>query len=71
VNKNELRSVMALHNETNEVLAEVLGISTKSVSSKLNSKTEFLQGEIATIARHYKLTDEQIVKIFFNREVSC
>ena len=66
MNKELLRSVMALHGETNKDLANVLGISEQSVSGKINeNNTEFKQGEIAKIRNHYNLTAEQVANIFF------
>ncbi len=67
MNKNALKSVMSLKGETNRDLANLLGISEQSVSAKMNgNKSEFKQGEIAKICRHYNLTKEQLVNIFFN-----
>lgn len=66
MNKNLLRSIMALHNETNRDLANILGISEQSVSAKLNENgSEFKQGEISIIRAHYNLTPEQVMDIFF------
>ena len=66
MNKELLRSVMALYNETNGDLAKLLNISEASVSAKINENgTEFKQGEIAKIRNHYKLTDNQVTAIFF------
>lgn len=66
MNKELLRSVMALHGETNRDLANLLDISEQSVSAKINENgTEFKQGEIATIRHHYNLTAEQVTNIFF------
>jgi predicted transcriptional regulator len=66
MNKELLRSVMALHGETNRDLANLLGISEQSVSAKINENgTEFKQGEIAMIRQHYNLTAEQVTNIFF------
>lgn len=67
MNKELLRSIMALHGETNKDLAELLDISEQSVSGKINeNKTEFKQGEIAKIRQHYSLTAEQVANIFFS-----
>ncbi|MBO5789561.1 MAG: DUF739 family protein [Clostridia bacterium] len=67
MNKELLRSVMALNGDTNRDLANLLGISEQSVSNKINeNKTEFKQGEIAAIRQHYGLTAEQVAAIFFN-----
>lgn len=66
MNKELLRSVMALHGETNRDLANLLDISEQSVSAKINENgTEFKQGEIAAIRQHYNLTAEQVTNIFF------
>jgi len=67
MNKALLRSIMVLHDDTNQSLAEYLGISTKSVNDKINeNNTEFKQSEIAAIKRRYNLSDEQVSDIFFN-----
>jgi DNA-binding transcriptional regulator YiaG len=67
MNKQLLRSIMVLHNDTNKTLAEYLGISEKSVNDKINEKgTEFKQSEIAAIRKRYSLSDEQVSVIFFN-----
>lgn len=66
MNKELLRSVMALHGETNKDLADLLEITEQSVSGKINeNNTEFKQGEIAKIQKHYHLSPEQVVSIFF------
>lgn len=66
MNKELLRSVMVLHNETNSDLAKLLNISEASVSAKINENgTEFKQGEIAKIIKHYQLSDKQVTDIFF------
>lgn len=67
MNKNLLRSIMTLHGETYADLASLLGISETSVVNKMNENgTEFKQGEIAAIQKHYKLTAEQLINIFFS-----
>lgn len=66
MNKNKLKSVMALHGDTMRDLAGVLGISPQSVSDKINERnTEFKQGEIAIIKDRYNLSAEQVESIFF------
>lgn len=67
MNKPLLRSMMALHGDTNKTLADYLGISVKSLIDKINENgTEFKQSEIAAIKKRYNLTDEQVIQIFFN-----
>ena len=64
--KEQLRSIMVLHGDTNKDLADYLGISEQSVSNKINENgTEFKQGEIARIKMKYNLSSEQIDQIFF------
>lgn len=66
MNKNALRSIMALHGDTNRDLAIVLGKTEQSVSAKMNEKgSEFTQGEIVKIKDRYSLTADQIEFIFF------
>lgn len=68
MNKNLLRSVMVLHDDTNITLAEYLGISDSTLSLKMNETNgaEFTQGEIKKIIQRYNLTAEQTLQIFFN-----
>ena len=68
MNKNLLRSVMVLHDDTNITLAEYLGISDSTLSLKMNETNgaEFTQGEIKKIILRYDLTAEQTMKIFFS-----
>lgn len=68
MNKNLLRSVMVLHDDTNITLAEYLGISDSTLSLKMNETNgaEFTQGEIKKIIQRYDLTAEQTLQIFFN-----
>lgn len=71
LNNKLLRSVMILYGDTNRDLAEYLGISQQSVSSKINENgTEFRQGEIAKIKDRYGLSAEQVNNIFFDTIVS-
>ena len=67
MNKELLRSIMALHGETNKDLAVVIGRTEQSVSAKINENgSQFTQGEIAKIRHHYGLTAEQVANIFFS-----
>ena len=67
MNKSRLKSIMALHGDTNKDLAELLGISEQSVSCKINENgTEFKQGEITKIKDKYNLTPVEVDAIFFD-----
>lgn len=66
MNKALLRSIMALHGDTNKDLADYLNISEQSLSKKINENdTEFKQGEIKLIKNRYSLTADQVDHIFF------
>lgn len=66
MNKALLRSLMALHQDTNKDLADYLGISEQSLSNKINENgTEFKQGEMKLIKLRYNLTADQVDLIFF------
>ena len=67
---NELRAHMARHGDTNQTLAEYLGISNATCSEKINGKRDFSQTEIKHIKIRYQLTSEELDYIFFALEVS-
>lgn len=67
MNRNMLKSIMALHDDTIRNLADFLGITPNSVSNKINENgTEFKQGEIAMIKERYSLSADQVDEIFFS-----
>ena len=66
MNKAKLKSIMALHGDTNKELAELLGLSEQSISNKINENgTEFKQGEIIKIKDKYNLSPVEVDAIFF------
>lgn len=68
MNSKMLRSVMILNGDTNQTLADALGIHPVTMSAKLNGTNgaEFTQGEISAIRNRYRLEDHQFVDIFFD-----
>lgn len=70
MNDKELRAVMALNGDKLKDLAPALGITASTLSQKLNGVVGFSRVEIETIALRYKLTPEELVKIFFAGMVS-
>lgn len=72
MNKNLLRSIMALHGDNDTSLAEYLLISRSRFSAKINETggAEFNKSEITRIKEKYNLTAEQVDSIFFVPEVS-
>lgn len=66
MDKNKLRSFMALHGDTNKTLSEAIGISERSFSNKINETgSQFVQSEITAIKDRYSLSDSDVVSIFF------
>lgn len=72
MNKNKLKSIMALHGHTNKRLSKELGVSPQRFSMKLNERdgAEFTQGEIARMKQLYCLTAVDVDEIFFDNKVS-
>ena len=70
MNSSEMKAVMAKHNDTQEKLAEFLGLQTSGISLRINGKIEFRRSEINAIRKRYDLTDQETISIFFDDEVS-
>lgn len=60
-----LRSKMVLHEDTIESLADHLGLSRQTLSSRMNGHSRFKSDEIMSIADRYGLGSDEIVEIFF------
>lgn len=70
MNKKLLKSKMVLHDDISETLAKALGISTVSLSLKMNeNRSQFNQKEIAKIKERYNLTPDEVDSIFFAKKV--
>lgn len=69
MNKYKLRAVLAENGDNYEKLAGYLGISTSTLSDKINERNSigFTQPEMQQIKDRYHLTPEQIDYIFFDR----
>ncbi len=66
MNKNELLGVMKVYGDTQESLANSMGISRTTLNNKINGRTaDFTAPEINFIRERYSLTPEKTVTIFF------
>jgi len=67
MNKNKLVSKMKLHGDTQEMLADAIGISVQRLNAKINQTggAEFTMSEIRAIKIRYQLTSEEVDDIFF------
>ncbi|MTD37674.1 XRE family transcriptional regulator [Erwinia sp. CPCC 100877] len=72
MDKKKLKSIIVLNGDTQNSLAETIGISPQTLSSKINERqgSEFTQTEIKVIKKRYNLTPEEVDQIFFNNFVS-
>lgn len=61
MNKN-IRAQMLFKNMTNQDLAKLLGISTVSVSFKLNKKRDFTQTELDKMANHFGVSVDYLLE---------
>lgn len=69
--KTKLKSVMVLHGDTSQDLADYMGISDTTFSNKLNEKkTVFNLNEIRLIQEKYQLSADQLNSIFFEDKLS-
>lgn len=72
INKNLLKSKMALHGDDQNALAVALGITIQRLSAKMNAKqvsakvkaATFTLAEVRIIMERYSLTPEEVVAIF-------
>lgn len=66
LNVQLLKSKMTLYNDTQEDLAEYLGMTRNTLLSRLNEKSYFTNKEIYLIKIRYSLTDEEVILIFLS-----
>ena len=66
MNSSNLKAVMAKNDDTQEKLAEYLGLQVSSVNARINGKTEFRRSEINAIRERYQLSAKETMEIFFN-----
>lgn len=64
MDKNLLVYYMKTHGDSVDELAKVIGIHPTTLRRKMNADYEFTTGEIETIAGRYRLSAEEIVRIF-------
>ncbi len=72
MNKSLLLSYMVKNGDTQEELAEAMGLSLSRLNAKINRRNGamFNQAEIDFIFRRYKFTPNEIVNIFFAKPIS-
>ena len=73
MNKNMFVSKMKLFGDTQQILADALGMSLSRLNAKLNETngSQFRQSEIAFFRCRWHLTPEEVDLIFFASLVPC
>ena len=70
-NKTEFKVALIRANLTMDELAEAVGMSSASLSYKVNNKREFTSTEIKSISERLDLSIEDRELIFFAETVDC
>ncbi len=72
MDNNLLKSYIVKFGETQADLASAMGISLSRLNAKINGTggAEFSQSEISFLANRYRLTETEIMSVFFNHKVS-
>ena len=70
INTQLLKSKMVLNNDDAKAISNAMSISTATYSAKLNNKKEFKTSEIEIIIDRYNLTSEEVMNIFFTKQVT-
>ncbi len=70
MNPRLLKSKMIAYGDTQEKLADALGISRTRLTSKINGITDFKQMEMIFIKKRYHLSAAEVDNIFFTPVVS-
>ena len=70
LNFNDLNAEIARCGYTIPELASAIGISKKTMYSRMRGETDFSQGEIQKLAEVLKLDGDKILSIFFTSQVA-
>lgn len=70
MNSLEMKVAMKRNKDTQEKLAEALGLQVSGVCARINGHIDFRTSEIEKIRERYNLSNDELVKIFFTTKVS-
>jgi len=70
MNSRELKAQMIRHDIDVDSMCKALNICRASWFRKVTGRTLFTQGEISDIRELLELDNQQVMDIFFNKEVS-
>lgn len=69
MNSNLLKATIIKNGDTQEKLAEAMGLPTSALNMRINGKIEFRRNEIIFIKRRYSLSSDEVDSIFFTEIV--
>ena len=70
MNSLEMKVAMKRNEDTQEKLAEALGLQISGVCARINGNIDFRISEVEKIRDRYNLSNEELVKIFFTKNAS-
>ena len=71
MNSNLLKATIIKNGDTQEKLADAMGLPTSALNMRINGKIEFRRNEIIYIKRRYSLSSDEVDSIFFTEIVSA
>ena len=71
MNSNLLKATIIKNGDTQEKLADAMGLPTSALNMMINGKIEFRRNEIIFIKRRYSLSSDEVDSIFFTEIVSA
>ncbi len=71
MNSNLLKATIIKNGDTQEKLADAMGLPTSALNMRINGKIEFRRNEIIFIKRRYSLSSDEVDSIFFTEIVSA
>ena len=70
MNSKLLKATIIKNGDTQEKLADAMGLITSGLNMRINGHIEFRRNEINFIKQRYSLTSEEVDEIFFTELVS-
>ena len=70
MNSNEMKAVMKRNDDTQEKLAEAMGLQLSGINARINGHVDFRASEIKMIKKRYGLSPEETDVIFFSESAS-
>lgn len=66
MNSSEMKAVMKRYDDTQEKLADAMGLQISGINARINGHVDFRASEIRLIKNRYNLSAEETDAIFFS-----